>query len=190
MSTPQTILDNLRMFMRQQSMEIPFEQLEWTASIDDLIDALSILDQAFQSTSNLTQTQMRQVSSYNWLDDVKYEMEEWMLVGEDVRESALKRRKNLTMYHLIIEPIIDSFNGVGHVAALQTVGRIVQHYINWIKDFTDFGDETDGMVANYQIKSMVAVREQARKAHKAEQKRAARKKIPSVELEILTEDDS
>jgi len=184
--SPQDVLDGIRVFMRSQAAEIPTAHLEWVANTDDLLDAMSVIAQMFQSTASFDRVQMHQVSQYDYIEDIKNEMEEFLLVGDDVKETVQKRRKNLTMYHVVIEPIIDSFGTMGHATAVDRVERIIDHYINWIKSFEDFGDGTDGAVAQYQIKDMVTQREAARKAYKIKQKQLSRKRNTSKDKNLIT----
>lgn len=183
-----TVTDGLRKFLRLQSLPVTESQMKWTADVSDLIESLSVLKQSFIDTASMFGRQMYQTSKYAPGEDVKRDLEEFLLYGEDERLKALYRKKNLTMYHLILEPIIDALRHVPHDQTLAIITEEVDSVTSYVLTFDDYGNEDDALVAKHQIKAMVKQREAARTEQKAAAKRGNRKKVDKVLLEEIEAD--
>lgn len=178
------VADGVRKFIRLQALPVPETQLKWTSDTSDLIEALLITKQCFAGTARMVDHQLYQTTKYSHTEDVKCELEEILLTGEDEHHNALLRKKNLTMYHLVLEPVIDAFVNVDHGSALAQSGSFIDTIIEMVNNFDDYGNEDDALVAKHQIRAMVKQREAARKEQKAEAKRNARKKKPVIEIPV------
>lgn len=178
------VADGVRKFIRLQALPVPETQLKWTSDTADLIEALHTTKQCFAGTARMVNHQLYQTTKYSHTEDVKCELEEILLTGEDERHNALLRKKNLTMYHLVLEPVVDAFVNVDHGSALAQNGSFIDSIIEMINLFDDYGNEDDALVAKHQIRAMVKQREEARKEQKAEAKRNARKKKPVIEIPV------
>ena len=186
-----TVLDGLRKFLRLQSLPVSETQMKWTADVSDLLESLTVLKQSFIDTASMFGRQMYQTSKYTPGEDVKRDLEEFLLYGEDERLKALYRKKNLTMYHLVLEPIIDALRHIPHDQTLTIINEEVDSVTSYVLSFDDYGNEDDALVAKHQIKAMVKQRESARTEQKAAAKRGNRKKIDKVLLaEIEAEPDN
>lgn len=183
-----TVTDGLRKFLRLQSLPVTESQMKWTADVSDLIESLSVLKQSFIDTASMFGRQMYQTSKYAPGEDVKRDLEEFLLYGEDERLKALYRKKNLTMYHLVLEPIIDALRHIPHDQTLTIINEEVDSVTSYVLTFDDYGNEDDALVAKHQIKAMVKQREAARTEQKAAAKRGNRKKVDKVLLEEIEAD--
>ena len=182
-NTAAIVADGIRKFVRLQALPIKTEsQIKWSADPTDLIEALLTTKQCFADTERMVAGQMYQTSQYSHTEDVKYAMEEILLIGEDEHESALLRRKNLSMYHLVVEPVIDMFASVDHYGSLAQVNDIIDMIIKIISSSNDYGHADDAIVAQHQIRSMVKQRSEARLAQKLARKRVDRKKKVVLDL--------
>lgn len=170
------VADGVRKFLRLQSLPLQEYQLRQNADVFDLIEALTITSDNYAQTARMLGKQMHQTSAYDPGEDVKRELETFLLMGETDRETAHLRKKNLTMYHLILEPLIDSVSQPDHAQAIQDIAVIVQQLIHEVQTFDNYGTEDDALVARHQIKAMVKQREEARRAQKEAAKKQNRRK--------------
>ena len=188
---PATVSDGIRKFLRLQQLPLQEYQLRQNADVFDLMDALTITSDSFTQTSRMLGKQMHQTSVYDPCEDVKRELENFLLVGKTERDTAHLRKKNLTMYHLILEPLIDSMAQYEHTSAIQEIDATVQQLIHDIQTFDNYGTEDDALVARHQIKAMVKQREDARRTKKEAAKKQARRKKrddDTIPVEIDDED--
>lgn len=186
-----TVADGLRKFLRLQSFPLQEYQLRQNADVFDLMEALFMTREFYANTGRMIGKQMHQSTPYNPAEDVKRELEENLLIGETERETAHLRKKNLTMYHLVLEPIVDSLSGYDHALAIQESGSAIDQLIHDIATFDNYGHEDDGLVAKHQIKAMVKQREEVRRAQKEQMKRASRRRKKDDDIvDIVDEDPS
>lgn len=185
-----TVADGVRKFLRLQSLPLQEYQLRQNADVFDLMEALAITSDNYAQTARMLGKQMHQTSAYDPGEDVKRELENFLLTGVTERETAHLRKKNLTMYHLILEPLIDSVSNQDHATAIQDIALVVQQLIHDVQTFDNYGTEDDAMVARHQIKAMVKQREEARRAQKeAAKKQSRRKKRDDDSVPFDTGDD-
>lgn len=185
-----TVADGVRKFLRLQSLPLQEYQLRQNADVFDLMEALTITSDNYAQTARMLGKQMHQTSAYDPGEDVKRELENFLLTGVTERETAHLRKKNLTMYHLILEPLIDSVSNQDHATAIQDIALVVQQLIHDVQTFDNYGTEDDAMVARHQIKAMVKQREEARRAQKeAAKKQSRRKKRDDDSVPFDTGDD-
>ena len=185
-----TVADGVRKFLRLQSLPLQEYQLRQNADVFDLMEALTTTSDNYAQTARMLGKQMHQTSTYDPGEDVKRELENFLLTGVTERETAYLRKKNLTMYHLILEPLIDSVSNQDHATAIQDIALIVQQLIHDVQTFDNYGTEDDAVVARHQIKAMVKQREEARRTQKeAAKKQSRRKKRDDDTVPFDTGDD-
>lgn len=188
-TTQHNITDGLRKFLRLQSLPLQEYQLRQNADVFDLMEALTMARDFYADTGRMLGKQMHQNQPYNHAEDVKRELEENLLVGKTERETAHLRKKNLTMYHLVLEPLVDSVGTSDHAEAIQLSGIAIERILQDIVAFSEYGTEDDALVAKHQIKAMVKQREEARRAQKEAAKKAGRRRKREEEIEVADEED-
>lgn len=185
-----TVADGVRKFLRLQSLPLQEYQLRQNADVFDLMEALTITSDNYAQTARMLGKQMHQTSAYDPGEDVKRELENFLLVGETDRETAHLRKKNLTMYHLILEPLVDSMSHHDHATAIQDIALVVQQLIRDVQTFDNYGTEDDALVARHQIKAMVRQREEARRLQKEAVKKQSRRKKREDVIPVDAGDDN
>ena len=185
-----TVADGVRKFLRLQTLPLQEYQLRQNADVFDLMEALTITSDNYAQTARMLGKQMHQTSAYDPGEDVKRELENFLLVGETDRETAHLRKKNLTMYHLILEPLVDSMSHHDHATAIQDIALVVQQLIRDVQTFDNYGTEDDALVARHQIKAMVRQREEARRLQKEAAKKQSRRKKREDVIPVDAGDDN
>jgi hypothetical protein len=142
---------------------------------NDLIDALQSIKYFFHSAIALH-------GSLNpaAMDDMRKDMEEYLLKGLTKQESTLKWSHNVGMYLIVVEPTIALLCMLDSTR-IHAADGIVDDVINKIKTFDEYGDHGDAVVAREQIRAIVAkYREANLAADKTKKVRKSKKKyVPS-----------
>jgi hypothetical protein len=182
-----TIATGVKLFVQMTGLAAdPYEE-KFVRDEEDLRIALEQVADNLKYTAPMVGKQMYRNQPFSFTNDVKLAMEETLLVGEDARETAGLRRRNLTMYHLILEPVIDELGTISHTDAIAIADEFVQtvyHYATQVETKPHFDD---ALVAKAIVKSMVKEREAARKALLAEKKKAGRKKAKKEVDDLIKE---
>lgn len=175
------VTDGIRKFirmipLRQNPMEKKYIQDEY-----DLLAALETIKEKFHETERMMGLMKYRKTPFDFVDDVKGEMEEWLLNHEEPKEAALQRKRHLVMYHLVLEPLIDVFKNFTHKEALRHVDKIVNGVENMVKHSDVEGNYDDAIVAKEQVRKMIEAREATRKA-KLRKKPSRKAKEQKLEL--------
>lgn len=174
------IQGGIRKFVRLKALRDNQAEAKWVRDEQDLIDAVNIVREKFHETERFTGQQMHKDMQYDVTEDVKEEIEEILLGGRDPKEAALNRRRNLNMYHLVIEPMIDSLKGMSHEEAIRYVDKIADNVINMIENVDISSHYDDALVAKEQVSQLVKQRDAQRKEVKTARKR---RMLPDMEME-------
>lgn len=189
MTVHPTVTDGLRKFLRLQQLPLQEYQLRQNADVFDLIEAIDAIRVMYADTSRMIGKQMHQTSQYDPAEDVKCAIEEWLLVGDCERETAHLRKKHLTMYHLVLEPIVDMLSVLDHATAIQEAAVVANQLTDYVVKFDAYGTADDALVAKHQIKAMVKQREEVRRLKKeAAKKSSRRRKREDVEVVDISEE--
>lgn len=174
-----TIANGVKLFVQLTALRSDPLESKWVRDEDDLRLALEQVADEMKYTKSMLGKKMyktRDAAGFDFVDDVKRAIEHTLLVGEDERDTVLMRKKNLTMYHLVLEPVIEWIGTLSHADAIQFAREytdaVYEHAIT-ANINTHFDD---AVVAKSVVKNMVKEREEARKAALAAQRRSKRKK--------------
>lgn len=173
---PSVVADGIRKFLRLQQLPLQEHQLRQNADVFDLMDGFDLVVRSFQGTSRVVDQQLHQTSKYSHSEDVKRELEENLLVGKTDRETAHLRKKHLTMYRLVLEPLVDELSSMGHTAAIITAHDLLPILNQMVTEFDQYGTEDDALVAKHLIGSIVKQREEKHRLQKELAKKTARKR--------------
>lgn len=180
-----TITNGVKLFVQLTALRSDPLEAKWVRDEDDLRIALSQIADEMKYTKSMLGKKMyktRDAEGFDFVDDVKRAIEETLLVGEDERDTRLMRKKNLTMYHLVLEPVIEWIGTLSHADAIQFAREYtdaVYEHVATVNVNTHFDD---AVVAKSIVKSMVKEREEARKATLLAQRRGRRNKKKEDEL--------
>ena len=130
---------------------LPLEK-KYIMNEEDFLDALDTITIFTEATKNMVGLRKYQNRKYNFMEEVKLDLEQMFLIGRDEKESALKRKKNAIMYHYVLVPAVDMMKGLSHEEALEKVGDIVAHAKQMIDTHTVKKSFEDAMVVRGVIK--------------------------------------
>jgi hypothetical protein len=157
--------------------------------IQDELDVLYCLDavkQMFYDTAAYLGKSKYQGQPFDFIREVKEEVQEWLLVGNTDQQTAHLKRKNLIMYHMVLEPLIDLFANFTHEEALSRCDETFELVKQTIENHDIETTYDDAIVAREQIQQIVREREELRKA--TLKKRKTRKNKMTFIEEFLPEE--
>lgn len=180
------VINGLRTFVRiipliQNQFDRKYIQDEY-----DLVSMVRSVKDKFKDTARMMGKQKYRNVDFDFIQDVKEEMAEWLLNGKDAKSIALQRKKHLVTYHLIIEPLINMFDGMSHQDVLYQVDGVINEIEQLIMSHNVDGNYDDALVARAQVKQMIEKREALRATHKKKRNRKPRQeKIQEEMLDII-----
>jgi hypothetical protein len=186
--TPEDMSDvtsGIRKFIRVLGLELESYQLKRIADESDLISALDLIPTHMQDSASLIGRETYKGAPYVFTDEVKKDMEEYLLTGKEPKNTAVLRHRNLNMYHLVVEPTIELLGKLDHQQAIIQSRAIVDGVIDMVRNSEDYGDATDALIAKEQISVMIKARTEAIKLTKT---RVTKRKVRASELEYLSDD--
>ena len=182
-----TINTGVKLFVQMIGLITDPMEEKWVRDQEDLRLALEQVSDNLQYTKPMVGKQMYRNQPFNFVNDVKLAMEETLLIGEDARETAGLRRRNITMYHLVLEPVIDQLGTLSHAEAIEASAEFVNRIYELALSVDVKSHFDDALVAKAIAKSIVKEREAARRNAIAEQKKAGRKKAKKEAEDLIKE---
>lgn len=196
MIVSETLVTNARNFVKLTGLRYSNSdgtERQGSKGIQTELDAFYFLDIVkimFSKAGNLVGKSKRNREPYDYVQDIMLDMEELMLESEDSTTKALKRHKNLTLFHMIIYPVVE---GLRQFDTYATASENINEYIELCKSvFTTQNWTTsyeDGLIAKTIIAEMIRDREAVKKQSKIEVKRSKRKKKQIEEIEEFEDGD-
>ena len=140
MTLPSTqVLDNITQFLKLTGLREDPTQTKWVRDEFDLLEAVDMLETSYLDTHRMSDKPMYVGDNgFDFTEDVKRAMEEILLDSRNPHDKLLQRKTNITMYHLVVEPIIDHLSSFDHKEVLTTVGE----YLKCVRDAI-INDPTD-----------------------------------------------
>lgn len=124
----------------------------------EMIDALECLRTMFNDVRRVQGPMYRGEKEFDFVHDLKQSVEGYFLVGEDMKDGALRRRKYRSMVHLLLNPLIDSFHNLSHEEAMDAYDAVIDDAINQIIDCDHDSAADDAFVVQHLIAKEVARR--------------------------------
>lgn len=152
--------------LRQEPSQAKYIQDEF-----DLLEALSVVKQKFLETAEMFgKRKYKDSKTFDFVEDVREEMEEWLLNDESTVAAAVKRKKYQPMYYLVLLPVIELFAEDTHAQALRQVGEVVAHVETMILNHEINGHFDDAKVIQAMISKEMKAKEDARQAKRTKRK--------------------
>lgn len=171
-----TVQDSVRKFIRLTALSVNPQYTKRIRDEFDLMDAIDVVAIYFKETERMLDKKMYQGQPFDPIEDVKRATEEYFLTGREVKDTALARGRNLTMYHLAVVPIIEMFKGMKHKEILDCLDVKLDQVKILICSMDLQTHYDDALVTLAQVSQMIKEREQARKIELAKRKRGKRRK--------------
>jgi hypothetical protein len=172
MLTPSTqIFDAVTCFIKLTPLRDDPKHTRWVRDEFDLIEALEITRDYYHDTSRMVGKAMYVgEKEFDFTEDVKRAVEEHFLGHRDQSQVMVQRKHNITMYHLVIEPIIDHLSQLSHYDVLACAHQYFSDVINALLSSDCDPHMDDAVVARELVNMSVRERDAIRKAQKKQRK--------------------
>lgn len=189
MTTPSpAVLDSITQFLKLTPLREDPRHAKWIRDEFDLLEAISITRDCYHDTQRMIGKPMYVGDKdFDFTEDVKRAVEENLLNCRDPKEQMVHRKRNITMYHLVIEPIIDQLSKLQLPDVLATVDGYFDAVGTAVLTNPVDAHFDDAIVAREMINAKVRALDVARKQQKLD--RRTKKKQPTI-LDLLENDDS
>lgn len=162
-----TITVGIRKFIRLQGLihdPDPRVWGEWLADEGDLYAALNSIRLAFKATEPMLGKRKYQGVDFDAPGSVKSDMITFLTCGEDGNKSSSLSRRNLPMYYLILDPVIELFAAFDHPTILEIVDQVIDEIVMMVESCDEYGTYDDALVAQHQVRELIRAKEAARRA--------------------------
>jgi hypothetical protein len=191
MLTPNAaVADSITRFLKLTPLRDDPRHERWVRDEFDLIEALEITNQCYNDTTRMIGKPMYVGDSgFDFTEDVKRAVEENLLGCRDQKNVLLQRKRNITMYHLVIEPIIQQLSTLPHTDVLATVDTYFRQVVEMVRTDPVDPHMDDAIVAHEMVKAAVREREAIRKQQKTS-RRTKKKRVVVEDVDIDTDVDT
>lgn len=191
MTALNTVSANARVFTRLFGLDVDPLHFKYSAGETDAFDALDCAAILLKETSHFVGKSKHVGKPFDFVDDVKADMAEMLLIDQDATAQAVKRKRNLPLFYLIVEPALESLRHYGHAAAIEKVDEAFNLIKASIFIDDNYSEYDDAVVAQAQVKNTIRGREEQIKAAASARKKRSRKIVKEIEAEIndVVEDD-
>lgn len=174
----------LRVFTRLFGLDTYSMQAKSTASENDTNLALESVKQLMNHTKRFIGKNKHVGKPFDFVDDVKHDMAELLLLGDDQVQTAVKRKHNLPLYHLVVSPVVELFRQLDHATAVQNADVIINYISETAFNDDNYGTYEDGLIAQSQFRQIVRDREELSKIEATARKKQNRKAAKRLEVEL------
>lgn len=174
----------VRTFVRLFGLETDPLYAKHASGETDIYDALDCIKIMMHGTERMIGKQKHFGKPFDFVADVKEDMREMMLVGDDAPSTATKRKRNLALYHLVVDPIVETFRAVDHATAIKEVDTVIEYIASTAFTEDDYGSYDDALVAQVQAHTIIRNREEQYKAEAAARKKKGRKEAHKTAAEL------
>lgn len=152
-----------------------------TADAFDILEALEVIRKFFEDTEDMMGKKFRKGDEgFDYVSEIKKDIEEFYLSGATEKEGALNRRKYRVLVNLLLDPIVDLFRDVPHEEALKLYDGVIDNTIRYVKNSDVVANADDAFVTRRLIQKEVQRRNRVTKTvdgiHALRQKAAAKGK--------------
>jgi hypothetical protein len=191
MFTPNALVaENITRFLKLTPLRSDPRHERWVRDEFDLLDALDITKQCYHDTSRMIGKPMYVGDvGFDFTEDVKRAVEENLLGCRDPKDVLLQRKRNVTMYHLVVEPIIQHLSTLRHQELLTVVDTYFQAVADLIMNDPVDPHLDDAIVAHEMVKASVRERESIRKQQKTARRTKKKPVVEDVDVDIDVADD-
>jgi hypothetical protein len=159
--------------------ELP-NHAKWIRDEFDLMEAVSVVRDHVADTARMEGKPMYAgESSFDFCEDLRRAFEEVYLSCREQKDVIFQRKRNLVMYHLAIDPIIDDLGQYPHREVLESADQYFADIIAFIENADTEVYIDDALVMHEIVKAKTRTREEERKQNLRRRKTVKRSSIDS-----------
>lgn len=154
--------DGIRKFIRLIGLYVDPLQGKWVAEEQDAYAALESVCFSMKQSERMLGKRKYQGLDFDHINECKKDLMVYLLTGNTEATDAGEKKRNLPLYHLIIEPTIQAMSKYTHTEAIELCTEVTAEVAAIIKACDAYGTFEDALIAQAQVKTMIRVREDAR----------------------------
>lgn len=178
------ITDGIRKFIRMMGLihdPSPLVYLKWLADESELKAAIWSVATAIKRTEPMIGKRKYQGMDYDAPREVKKDLISFLTTTSEGLSATLQKR-NLPMYYLVVEPVINLFYTFPHEEMIANADKVAEAICEAIDQCTDYGTLDDALVAQQQARDIIRQHEEAAKEERARKTRRKKVRDPVAEL--------
>lgn len=179
------VFDGIHKFIRLQGLIYdpnPLVWNKWLADESDLKSALRSVADAFKGTEPMIGKRKYVGIDYDAPKSVKRDLMNFLTTTDDGNPSATMQKRNLPMYLLVVESVINLFYTFDHRGMIDNADRVICEVCKHVDETTSYGTYDDALVAQHQVREMMRACEEARKEELARKSKRRKARDPVAEL--------
>lgn len=178
------VRNGIRLYVRLFGLDSDPLHAKYSSDEFDAVRALESVKLLIQESKRFVGKKKHVNATFDIIDDVKQDMAELLLIGDDDVATAVKRKRHLPLYHLVVCPVLDVFNDMTHAEVVENADKIIDYVIETAFNEDDYGTYDDALVAQVQTKALIRDREEQHKAELIARKKRNRKAAKLLEAEL------
>lgn len=154
--------DGIRKFIRLIGLYVDPLQGKWVAEEQDAVAGLESVCFSMKQSVRMLGKRKYQGLDFDHVNECKKDLMVYLLTGNTEATDAGEKKRNLPLYHLIIEPTIQAMSKYTHQESIDYVDELTAEVAVMIRECNAYGTFEDALIAQAQIKTMIREREDAR----------------------------
>jgi hypothetical protein len=187
MSNLSTVRSNARVFTRLLGLDVDPHQFKYSSGEDDAYNALDCAAILLKETERFIGKHKHPGQPFDFVGDVKADMAEMLLIDADATKQAVKRKRHLPLFYLIVEPALESLRTHTHQEAVNQADELFDTIKATLFTDDNYGTYDDAIVANAQVRRMIRMYDEQTRLAASARKKKSRQAARELE-EDLTSD--
>lgn len=185
-----TLRSNARIFTRLFGLDTDPLHFKYSSGEYDAYDALDCAKILVKETERFVGRQKHVGKPFDFVEDVKSDMAEMLLLDVDPAKTAVLRKRHLPLFYLVVEPALETLKRFNHVDVINHADALFDELKDSLFHEDDYSTYDDAVVANAQVRQVIRAHEEQAKQVAAARKRKSRKVAKEIEQEIEPELDN
>ena len=181
----QPIKDGIRRYIRLMGLIYdpnPLVWNKWLTDESDLKAALRSVADAFKASATMLGKRKYIGMDFDAPREVKKDLTTFLTTGKDCGETATLQKRNLPMFYLVVEPVINLFYKFDHATMIAIADELTDDVCKMVDACTEYGTYDDALIAQHQVREMIRAREEVRKAELEKKRKRKKSRDPVAEL--------
>ena len=151
----------------------------------DLIESLEVVRDAVHDTASMVGKRKYKNEDYNFAQQVRDDVEEYLIGGRNEYAVALAKNKNQLMHRLVIDPVIDALEQFDHMWALSNVNTIITQLIDEVLNHNLNPTLSDAEIAREETSAIIEANLQS----VLQRKKARKPRVKKADKVLLVDDN-
>jgi hypothetical protein len=182
-----TVFQSITNFIKLTPLRDLPNHTKWIRDEFDLMEAVEVVRDYLKDTARMVGKPMYAgETTFDFCEDIRRAFEEVYLSCREQKDVIFQRKRNLVMYHLAIDPIIDDLGQYSHTDVLEAADQYFADVLSFIQTTDTDVYIDDALVMHEIVKTQTRAREEERKQN-IRRRKTSKKPLP--ELKVIAEEE-